>query len=264
MRSDFIWPSPGQTRPLHSLEVAATASLDTQALARAMSRAMEPALEEAPDSVGILVAGDSGSDIWLDYKWHVWWVLSGFWRDDLTFPHGETFINIARPDAALTYVATQRTLYTSEGPRIAERRQRGSPAQGFQLPTIEERLVEFPLIRPRLPAADWQLESLQQEIYLGRPARRVRATRRAGSIGTDDPRLSGFWSGVDEYEYIIDVELQILMSVTGMVDSLSVAAISVEHMGVDTPFAATTFDFSPPRDTRIVRVSEKTKTREQR
>lgn len=262
MKSDIIWPSPGQTRPLHSLEVAATASLDTQALARAMARASGAALEEGPDSVGFIVAGDSGSDTWLDYKWHVWWALSGFWRDDFTLPYGGTIINIARPDAALTYVSMQKLLYTSEGPSIAEGRQRGSAAEGFQLPTVEERLVEFPLIRPRLPASDWQIESLKQETYLGRPASRVRATRRAGSIRSTDPRLSGFWSGVDEYECIIDVEQQILMSVTGMVDSVSVATISVEHMSVDAQLAATTFEFSPPSGTRIVRASEKTNTSE--
>jgi hypothetical protein len=256
MRSDFIWPSPGQTRPLHSLEVAATASLDTQALARA-SRA---ALEDGPDSVGFIVAGGSGSDTWLDYKWHVWWALSGFWRDDFTLPNSGTIINIARPDAALSYVSMEKILYTSEGPGIAAGRQRGSTAEGFQLPTVEERLVEFPLIRPRLPASDWQLESLQQETYLGRPASRVRATRRAGSIRTNDSRLSGFWSGVDEYECVVDVELQILMSVKGMVDSRCVATISAEHMSVDAPLAPTTFEFSPPSGTRIVRASEKTNT----
>jgi hypothetical protein len=227
-----------------------------------MARATDPALEEGPDSVGLLVAGDSGSDIWLDYKWHVWWDLSGFWRDDFTMPNNGTVINIARPDAALTYVSMQKILYTSERPSIAEGRRRGPAAEGFQLPTVEERLVEFPLIRPRLPASDWQLESLQQETYLGRPASRVRATRRAGSIRTHDPRLSGFWSGVDDYECVIDVELQILMRVTGMVDSVSVATISVEHMSVDAQLAPTTFEFSPPSGTRIVRASEKTNTRE--
>ena len=262
MRSDFLWPSPGQTRPLHTLELAATASLDTQALARATSRAREPALEEGPGSVGFIAIGDSSSDIWLDYKWHVWWALSGFWRDDFTLPNGETIINIVRPDAALTYVATQQTLYTSEGPRIPEKRQRISPAQGFQLPTIEERLLEFPLIRPRLRAADWQLEQLQQEAYLGRPARRVRATRRTGSIRENDPRLSGFWPGVDEYECLLDEDLQILMSVTGMVDGFSVATISVERVNVDGSLQAM-FDFSPPIGTHIVPVNEKTKTREQ-
>lgn len=261
MKSDITWPSPGHTRPLHSLEVAAKASLDTQALARVMARATDPALEEGPDSVRFVVAGDSGSDIWLDYNWHVWWALSGFWRDDFTLPNGGPIINIARPDAGLTFVSMQKTLYTSEGPSIAEERQRGSAAEGFQLPTVEERLVEFPLIRPRLPASDWHLESLQQETYLGRPASRVRATRRAASIRTPDPRLSGSWGGVDEYECVIDVELQIVMSVTGMVDSVSVATILVEHMSVDAQLAVTTFGFSPPSGTRIVRVSDKTNTR---
>jgi hypothetical protein len=262
MKSDISWPSTSQTRPLHSLEVAATASLDTQALAQATARASDAAQEEGPDSVGFIAIGDSDSDIWLDYTWHVWWALSGFWRDDFTLPNGETITNIVRPDAALTYVATLRTLYTSEGPAIPKKRQSVSPAEGFQLPTIEERLLEFPLIRSRLHAADWRLEPLQQVAYLGRPATRVRATRRSGSIRQSDPRVSGFWPGVDEYECLVDDDLHILMNVTGMVDGISVATISVEHVNVDGPLQAM-FDFSPPIGTHIVRVNEKTNTREQ-
>jgi hypothetical protein len=90
----------------------------------------------------------------------------------------------------------------------------------------------------------------------------VRATRRTGSIRQNDPRLSGFWTGVDEYECLVDEDLQILMSVTGMVDGFSVATISVERVNVDGPLQAM-FDFSPPIGTHIVRVSEKTNTRDQ-
>lgn len=258
MKSDWIRPMPGQTPPFHSIEIAASASLDTRALHQVMARA-NPVLEEAPDSVGFLVAGDTGSDIWLDYTWHVWWAVSGFWRDDFTMENGGTIINIARPDAALTFVSMEKILYTSAGPSIAEGRERGSAAEGFQLPTIEERLVEFPLIRPRLPRSAWHVESLQQETYLGRPTTRVRATRRADSIRSPDSRLSGFWPGVDEYECLIDVAQQIVVSVRGIVDSVSVATISVEHMSVDAPLPATAFDFSPPRGTRIVTAHDKHK-----
>jgi len=258
MKSDISWPSSGEARRLHNIEVAATASLDTQALARLMAQATDPALREGPDSVGFIMVGHSGSDTWLDYKWHVWWDLSGFWRDDFTMPNNGTVINIVRPDGALMYFSMEKILYTRQGHGIAEPRQRSVEAEGFQLPSIEERLVEFPLIRPRLPASDWKLESLHPETYLGRPASRLRATRRAGSIRKNDSRLSGFWWGVDEYECVIDNEQQIVMSVTGIVDRVSVATISVEHMIVDATLAAGTFEFSPPRGTRIVRGREKT------
>lgn len=264
MKSDLIWPLPGQTQTFHSIEIAAAASLDTRALSQVMLRATNPAVENAPDSIGFLVAGDTASDHWLEYRWHVWWALSGFWRDDFSIPGGGDIINIARPDGALTYVSMEKLLYTSQGPSTTVGWQHASAAGGFQLPTVEERLVEFPLIRPRLPESDWHLESRQDEIYLGRPASRVRTTRRADSIRMRDSRLSGFWPGVDEYECVIDVEQHICMSVTGIVDGVSVATISVERMTVDADLAPTIFEFSPPSGTRIVRASEQTSTWERR
>jgi hypothetical protein len=75
-----------------------------------------------------------------------------------------------------------------------------------------------------------------------------------------DSRLSGFWPGVDEYECVIDVEQHICMSVTGIVDGVSVATISVEQMMVDAELAPPIFEFSPPSGTRIVRASEQTST----
>jgi hypothetical protein len=264
MKSDLIWPLPGQTRTFHSIEIAAAASLDTRALSQVMLRATNPAVENAPDSIGFLVPGDTASDRWLEYRWHVWWALSGFWRDDFSIPGGGDIINIARPDGALTYVSMEKILYTSQGPSNTAGWQHASAAGGFQLPTVEERLVEFPLIRPRLPESDWHLESRQDEIYLGRPAIRVRTTRRADSIRMRDSRLSGFWPGVDEYECVIDFEQHVCMSVTGIVDGVSVATISVERMTVDAELAPTIFEFSPPSGTRIVRASEQTSAWERR
>ncbi|HEY4954549.1 MAG TPA: hypothetical protein VII02_06660 [Gemmatimonadaceae bacterium] len=201
--------------------------------------------------------GVPGVDAWLSYKWHVWWTLPAHWRDDLTLVDGETAVTIFRPDVAMTYASMQRTMYTSERLNAADKRPRVSPPKGTYLHTLDERLLEFPLIRPRLPDSDWQLETVGQESYLGRAARRVRATRRANSVRSDDPRLSGFWKGVDDYECVIDDELQILLSVTAIVDGVTAATISVERVIVDEPIPASTFDFSPPVGTRIAQVSEK-------
>lgn len=204
----------------------------------------------------MLRGGNAGGATRLGYKWHIWWEVPALWRDDFTLSHGETSVVIVRPDAALTYVSMQRTLYTSEGPDAIDKRQRVSPPAGMQLPTLDQRLKEFPLIRPRLPPSDWKLTSVGQELYLGRPAQRVRATRRADAVRSWDPRLSGFWEGVDEYACVIDDALQIVLSVTGIVDSVLVATISVEHLNVDAPLPTSTFDFSPPLGTRIAQVSE--------
>jgi hypothetical protein len=254
MSSNFSWTSLDEGQAFHSLELAATASLNSAALDRAVSRI----LPTGPNLVRMSI-GDVDADTWSGYKWHVWWASPSLWRDDVTFENGDTTVVIVRPDATLAYVSMQKTLYTSDQRRASDKGKQISSPAGMQVPTIEERLLDCPLVRPRLPASDWQLTTLGEELYLGRIARRVLATRQAGSIRTNDPRLSGLWMGVDEYECVIDDELQILLSVTGLVDDVPVATISVDHMSVDAPIPADTFDFSPPADTVIAPIIEKRK-----
>jgi hypothetical protein len=239
-----------------SLELAGTTSVDTAATGRALTRAAMSDPDWGTDAIKLMHIEGPDGDAWLSYKWHVWWTLPAHWRDDLTLVDGETAVAIVRPDVAMSYVSMQRTLYTSERLDPADKRPRVSPPKGMHLHTLDDRLKEFPLIRPRLPDSDWQLETVGQESYLGRATRRVRATRRPDSNPWEFG-VSGFWMGVDDYECIIDDELQILLSVTAIVDSVSAATISVERVIVDEPIPASTFDFSPPAGTRIAQVSEK-------
>jgi hypothetical protein len=245
---------PGQ--PFRSIELAVTTSLDTAAIGRALTRAAMSHPDWGTDAFKLMHIEAPGRDAWLSYKWHVWWTLPAYWRDDLTLVDGETAVSIVRPDIALQYTSATQTLHTSERLAADEKRPRVSPPKGCHPPTLDERLREFPLIRPRLPETDWQLATVGPESYLGRAARRVRATRRAGS----NPfrfRLSGFWTGVDEYECVFDDELQILVNVTAIVDGVPAATISTEHVSVDEPIPASTFDFSPPVGTRIAQVGER-------
>lgn len=249
-------PQPGQR--FRSLELAATASLDGAALARAMSRTRPTGPEWGPDSVLLFGSDlDESDDPWMRYKWRVWWAPPTLWRDDLTWSNGETTVIIVRADTALAYVSMQRTLYTSERLDATEQRERVLPPDGMHLPTLDQRLAEFPLIRPRLPGSDWELTTVGPELYMGRVAHRVRATRRADSVRTEDPRQSGYWPGVDEYECVVDDALGILLTVIGMVDGVPVASISVEHVSADAPLPAGTFDFAPPPGTRIAHVARK-------
>jgi hypothetical protein len=255
MGSDSSRTSPESGQRFRTLQLAASTTYDAAALGRAMSRA---AATDKGASKRVVIYGPSGeahADAWVRYQWTVWWERPALWRDDLTWANRETTVIIVRPDAALAYVSMQRTLYTSERPDATDKRPRVSPAAGMQLPTLDQRLIEFPLIRPRLPASDWQLTLIGQELYLGRAARRVRATRRVDSVRTWDPRQSGFWEGVDEYECVIDDELQISLSVTGSVDGVAVATISVEQVNVDSPLPASAFHFSPPAGTRVAHIA---------
>jgi hypothetical protein len=244
---------PGQ--PFRSIELVVTTSVDTAATGRALTRAVMSESDWGTDAIKLMHIEGRAGDTWVSYKWHVWWTPPAHWRDDLALVDGETAVVIVRPDVAMAYVSVQRTLYTSERLDPADKRPRVSPPKGTYLHTLDERLKEFPLIRPRLPDTDWQLETLGQESYLGRAGRRVRATRRPDANPWEFG-VSGFWKGVDDYECVIDDELQILLSVTAIVDGVSAANISVEHVIVDEPIPASTFDFSPPAGTRIAHVGE--------
>jgi hypothetical protein len=238
-----------------SLELAGTTSVDTAATGRALTRAAMADPDWGTDAIGLMHIDVPGADPWLSYKWHVWWTLPAHWRDDLMLADGETAVAIVRPDVAMGYLSMQRTLYTSERLDAADKRPRVSPPKGMQLQTLDDRLKEFPLIRPRLPDSDWQLETVGQESYLGRATRRVRATRRPDSNPWEFG-VSGFWKGVEDYECVIDDELQTLLSVTAIIEGVTAATISVERVIVDEPIPASTFDFSPPVGTRIAQVSE--------
>jgi len=244
-----------QPQPFCTLELAVAVSMQSAAMALAMARlrAMDP--EQSESQRRIVSVGDALGDTWLKYEWHTWWQPPTLWRDDVLWPDGETNVTIVRPDAALSYLSHPPTLYTSDTVRDFANRRRVSPPAGLQLPTVESRLTEFPLIRPRLPASDWQLTPVGRESHLGRASRRVHAKRRADSIRTDDRRL-GFWRGVDEYECVIDEEFEIVLSVTGTVDGKPAGVMSVERISIDRPIPAAIFDFSPPSGASIALISE--------
>jgi len=254
MDSDFARASREQVRTFRSLEIAGTTSMDGAALGRAMTRSAMSDPAWGTGAIGMISIEVPGGDAWLKSKWHLWWELPTRWRDDYTSIVSGTIVAIFRPDAAMQYVSQMQTLFTTEQLSASDKRPRVAAPKGFQIPSLDDRLEGVQVIRP-LPDADWQFETLGQESYLGRSARRVRATRRAGSP-TDGFRVSGFWTGVDEYECVIDDELQIVLSLIAIVDGEPAATISVEHVSVDQPIPASTFDFSPPAGTRMAQVGE--------
>jgi hypothetical protein len=258
MDSDFARASLEQVHAFRSLEIAGTTSSDGAALGRAMTRSAMSDPAWGTGGIALMSIEVPGAGAWLTYTWHVWWDLPAHWRDDHSSNYLGSVVTIVRPDAAMQYISQTQTLYTTERLAASDKRPRVTAPKGRCIPSLDNRHEEFRIIGARLPESDWQYQTLGQEPYLGRSARRVRATRRAGSP-TYGFRVSGFWEGVDEYEYVIDDEVGILLKVTAIVDGITAATISVEHVSVDQPIPASTFDFSPPAGTRIAQVGEKTK-----
>jgi hypothetical protein len=258
MDSDFARASLEQVHAFRSLEIAGTTSSDGAALGRAMTRSAKSDPAWGTGAIALISIDVPGGDAWLTSKWHVWWELPTRWRDDHTSIFSGTAVTIIRPDVEMQYASQMQTLYTTERLSASDKRPRVTAPKGTCIPSLDNRIEGVRVIRPGLPDSDWQFDTLGLEPYLGRSARRVRAMRRPGSP-TSGFRVSGFWTGVDEYECIIDDELSILLSVTAIVDGATAATISVEHVSVDQPIPASTFDFSPPAGTRIAQVGEKTK-----
>ena len=258
MDSDSTRISLEQVHPFRSLELAGTTSIDGAALGRAMTRSAMSDPAWGTGSIALMSIEVPGDGPWLTDKWHVWWELLTHWRDDRTSTYLGNAVTIIRPDVAMQYTSQTQTLYTTERLSVSDTRPRATAPKGRGIPTLQNRLEEVRIIRPRLPDSDWDFETIGSESYLRRVARRVRATRLVGSP-TYGFRVSGFWEGVDEYECIIDDELSIFLSVTAIVDGVTAATISVEHVSVDQPIQASTFDFSPPAGTRIAQVGETTR-----
>jgi len=81
----------------------------------------------------------------------------------------------------MIYFPFERTLYTNERFSPDGPWEFLPPPPGvFGLPSLGNRSDLFPLFRPRLPLASWQFTTVaENESFIGRQVRRVRATRRA-------------------------------------------------------------------------------------
>lgn len=242
-----------------SLELAATVAYDPVALDQVMaSAAAAHRAEVGSGSSRLYAAGASGrvgrADDWERQSWRVWWVPPWSWREELSWSSGETVVIIVHADVALYYVSMQGTLYTSQQ-TAATAVERPQPNDLTRLPTIAERLSEFPLTGFRLSAAEWEASTLGPETRLGRAPRRVRVTRRPNAIRTDNFEGPSYWPWLDHFECLVDDDLGILLELVGMVAGRPVARVTADELRVDVEIPESTFAFVPPPRTRIVHVS---------
>lgn len=236
--------------PFRSLELTARGSYDASALAQLVAGNAKARRVGENESVR-LYGPPSNADSGVDFTWRIWWALPDWWRDDLTWPNGHTTVIIVRPGASLASVSMQETLYTSE-PAAPAPRGHAQPSAGMHLPTVADRLAEFPLLRPPLPSSEWEVVTLGHEVYNGREVRRVRATRRSDVLPVGGSGMSGYWPVVGEYECLVDDALRILVRFSGIAGGVPVAVISADEVRADAPLPAEIFTFSPRAGTRIV------------
>lgn len=267
-------PSEAHKR-FRTLQMTASLSVDTAAMSRIRDREAEAGNAEGGRLVRLVGPakgrGARGSgDGWHRQVWRIQWMPPTLWREEATSPGGQIVVIVVRPDVSQSYISMHRTLYTSEpapprgrlaelAGRLFDRAPNGAwPPDVARLATIDERLATFPLINPQFPASEWELTSLGEESHLGRTVRRVRATRRRGSAAVRKSERSGHWSSLNEYEYLVDDALEILLRLTGLEGGKPVAIVSADEVLVDAPLPADAFSFTPPAGTRVTHAERRT------
>lgn len=270
MSSDAPITSSEAHKRFRTLQITASLSVDTAAMSRIRAREAEAGNAEGGRPVRLMGPkgrGASGSgDGWHSQTWHIRWMPPTLWREEVTSPGGQIVVIVVRPDVSQSYISVHNTLYTSEpapprgrlaelAGRLFDRAPKGAwPPDVAQLATIDERLAEFPLINPRLPASEWELTSLGGGSHLGRAVRRVRATRRQGSAAVRRSERSGYWRSLDEYEYLVDDALEVLLRLTGLEDGKPVGILSADDVLVDAPLPEEVFTFAAPAGTHVMHV----------
>jgi hypothetical protein len=233
--------------PNRNVEIRATSSTHNGAFARLAREAAVRSPGSSIISLGVRGMDDSGE--WLRLDWRVWWSPPSHWRDEHRWPGRDAIVEVVRDEARMIYLPFERTLYTNERLAPDGPWELISPPPGiFELPSLSNRSNVFPLFRPRLPQASWQFSTLDEnESFLGRRVRRVRATRRTGH---DD--ASGLWPWVDELECLVDDDLELVLRVVGISAGESIAEFAIDELRLDEPMGEDLFAFVPPPRTRVV------------
>lgn len=250
----LLFRTPDPCEPFRFLELESAHSSDSARLASLFSEIAE---RRRGVMFSVPLAENIGSGrrptlqgLLLTHTSHIWWDRAGYWREVITSGDHVVSTVVVTPDAMIMYAPFQETMYVAE--RLGDIRVHRDPGMEIQYQAANDRVSKVPLLNPRFPAKDWKFETLGEEAYLGRGVRRVRATRRGGREWRpgDD---SGHWLGVEEYECVADDNLQILLSLVGLVDGAPVADVSMSLLRVDEPISSDVFRFSPPPGTRITR-----------
>lgn len=247
-----------------TLELKATVAYDSVALGQIIAGRMAVHRAEAgPDSVRAYGVGSldgaTRSGDWERHTWRVWWTPPSFWREELSWQNGATIVIILRPDVASYYVSMQRTLYTSQRTAITVE-ERPKPNDPTHLPTLADRLAEFPLTGFRLPPADWKASTIGRESRLGRALRRVGARRRADRSGAAKSDSPSHWPWLDHFECLVDDDLGILLELIGLSNGGPVANVTADELRVDALIPEDVFSIAAPRGTRVVNLPRQLET----
>ncbi|MGH8437386.1 MAG: hypothetical protein ACRERX_23660 [Pseudomonas sp.] len=181
------------------------------------------------------------------HECRAWWRRPCNWRDERRWDGGALAISVSDGATASAYVSSLHTLYTNQRTQRLVTRIRSllQPQMGYQLPTVENRLQNIPLLDPSF-LASWELATLGELKYLDRSCFRIGAVRTNATPGPVP------WHWVDEYEVLVDQEVGVLLRYAGIVDGEQAASLSVRSVHFNDPIPDEVFSYEPPEGTKTI------------
>ena len=242
-----------RTTCFDTAEVWATMLTNGSRFARLWSTAPSP-YASAKQSAALLQ--DRNPAGWDTSFWHVWWAPPDRWRGEFSQVEGSVDVTVVNGNESAAFIDSQNLLITS-GRRVQDDPQGvhvARPVGIVELPTITNRHETFPLFRPFFRPPHFGLERLQREVHLDREATRFRATLNGKIDAFHDHRPSGFWPGIECYEFLMDDALQIVVHLEGIVDGEKIASLSISKLIINEQLHDKLFHLSSRDGTRIVEV----------
>jgi outer membrane lipoprotein-sorting protein len=116
------------------------------------------------------------------------------------------------------------------------------------IPNIEDAIRDVPIVDPSFLLAIHDMQPEEKVMHVGREAVRVRSYPRKGREYSWEPV---FWSGADEYEFLMDRERGILLRYSAIYGGQEYAVAEVEDVIFDELIPEKVFSFTPPSNTLI-------------
>lgn len=224
-----------------SVHVTATARYNSSAL----SRAADMQITYDPKASVISRALDGGmrepysGDGWSTFSQSAWWDVPARWRDDTVDSLGARDSVIVTPEGTTVVLGALNRRFVERSSRPSD----GKHAT-MRLPTLARRIEGFPLALPTTFTRSWTVSGATEGELLGRRTDRVVASRASPDWDqlhdAEDP--NSFWSGIDDYNWQIDVETGLLLRFAGSFDSQEVASITVDCFSLNEPADQSIFD----------------------
>ena len=180
----------------------------------------------------------------------VWWQKPSCWRSERHQDNGIQ-TEILCDGCWWFYTSSLKKLITNLEPQEkipGLRIRRKKRLEREVIPNIEDAIRDVPIVDPSFLLAIHDMQPEEKVIHAGREAVLVRSYPRRSRDYSWEPF---FWSGADEYEFLMDQERGILLRYSAKYDGQEYAIAAVEEVIFDELIPEKVFSFTPPPNTLV-------------